>query len=171
MSLRKDQIEEEISKMKQEMKEIKVLSERGSRVPDESTSTLEQYFKDQKERNEKIAAALSTLTKRIAELETQISAGFVVEEQQYAGMSAQEEHPVSNLDATILNFIKGRQGSMACADDIKNLMNYKGRNAACARLKKLEQDGFLESVRLSHKIYYRYYAGKTTKTLIVSPPQ
>jgi len=60
---------------------------------------------------------------------------------------------------------------MACAEDIKREMNYRGRNAASARLNRLHKQGLLDRYQLGHKVYYKYDAGKTTNTLIVSPPQ
>jgi hypothetical protein len=60
---------------------------------------------------------------------------------------------------------------MACAEDIKKHMSYKGKNAASARLNRLFKEGLLDRYQLGHKVYYKYDAGKTTKTLIVSPPQ
>ncbi len=63
-----------------------------------------------------------------------------VEAQEYT-MPAYEV-PISSLEANLLDFIKAK--NMVCADDVKEYMKYKGRNAACARLKKLEEKGFLE---------------------------
>jgi hypothetical protein len=78
--------------------------------------------------------------------------------------------PISELDRKIVQHI-GRL-DMACADDIRKLMGYKGKNAASARLNKLLNLGVLTRYQVGHKVYYRYDAGKTTKsTLIVSPPQ
>ncbi len=162
MSLKKDQIEDELFRLKEE---IKALSEKGTRMPDESTSSLSaviKYFTDERERTNR---ALSNITSKVIELEKMLVEKETVSPQEYLTY----EIPVSSLDANILDFVKGK--GMACADDVRTLMNYKGRNAACSRLKKLEREGFLEKFQLGHKVYYRYDAGKTTKTLIVSPPQ
>ncbi len=166
MSLEKDQIEEMISKLTKLKDEIRSLSEKGSRVPEDSTpdiGSVIRYFAEERERTNK---ALLNITGKVAELEKMVSEREEVVPQEYAPAI---EIPVSTLDGNILDFIKGK--GLACADDVKKFMNYKGRNAACTRLKKLEKDGFLEKFQLSHKVYYRYYAGKTTKTLIISPPQ
>lgn len=79
--------------------------------------------------------------------------------------------PISGLDAQILQIIQRSDREMACADDIKRQMSYKGRNAASARLNKLHKLGLLDRFQLGHKVYYKFDAGKTTNTLIVSPPQ
>ena len=60
---------------------------------------------------------------------------------------------------------------IACSEDIQKRMNYKGRNAASARLNKLYKQGLLERYQLGHKVYYKYNAGKATNPLIISPPQ
>ena len=60
---------------------------------------------------------------------------------------------------------------MLCADDIKEKLHYKGRNAACTRLNRLHKAGLLERHQLGHKVYYKYDAGKATKLLILSPPK
>ena len=77
--------------------------------------------------------------------------------------------PISELDAKILQHIQIK--GMSCADDIKKQMNYRGRNAASARLNRMYKQGLLERHQLGHKVYYKYDAGKAAKTLIVSPPQ
>lgn len=160
VSFKKNQIEEELLRLQAE---VKALSEKGSKAPDESTSSLIRYLIEERERTNR---AIAGITSKLVELEKVLTEKG---EMHHEYIQPYEELPVSNLDATILDFVKGR--GMACADDIKALKNYKGRNAACSRLKKLEKEGFLEKFQLGHKVYYRYYAGKTTKTLIVSPPQ
>ena len=90
--------------------------------------------------------------------------------QQYAEqLQESREIPLSELDTKILNFIQLK--GMVCADDVRIFMKYNGRNAACARLNKLHKDGLVDRIQLGHKVYYKYDAGKTTNTLIISPPQ
>ena len=79
------------------------------------------------------------------------------------------EVPLSLLDAKILDFVQTH--TMICADDLMKAMNYRGRNAACARLNRLYREGLLERYQLGHKVFYKFDAGKTTNTLIISPPQ
>ena len=78
------------------------------------------------------------------------------------------ELPVSELDKRILQFIQIH--NMACADDLKAAMKYKGRNAASAHLNRLHKMGLIERYQLGHKVYYKFDPGKTASTLIVSPP-
>lgn len=83
------------------------------------------------------------------------------------------EIPLAEADAKIISYIQIRE--MVCADDVKSLMNYRGRNAASARLNNLYRlygGILLKRFQIGHKVYYKYAAGKSTKNiLIVSPPQ
>jgi predicted transcriptional regulator of viral defense system len=79
--------------------------------------------------------------------------------------------PLSDIDAKIINFVQVQHNGMVCADEVREFMGYKGNNAACARLNKLYKDGLLDRFQLGHKVYYKFDAGKTTNTLIISPPQ
>ncbi len=81
-----------------------------------------------------------------------------------------EEFVTAN-DKRILEFIQMQPHAMAAAEDVRKFMNYKGRNAACARLCRLEEHGHLDKVRVGRKIYYKIDAGKTTNKLIIAPPQ
>jgi len=61
--------------------------------------------------------------------------------------------PISEIDKRILQAIQ--RLDLACADDIKKAMSYRGRNAASARLKRLEKDRLIERHQLGRKVYYR----------------
>jgi uncharacterized membrane protein len=82
-----------------------------------------------------------------------------------------KETPLSEADTKIIEAVQLSPNSMACAEDIRNKMNYRGKNAASARLNKLYKGGLLERYQLGKKVYYKYDAGKATNILIVSPPQ
>jgi hypothetical protein len=84
---------------------------------------------------------------------------------------ARKEIAVSMIDRNILQIIQLSPDGMSCADDVKEKMNYRGRNAASARLNKLHQLGVLERYQIGKKVYYKYDAGKTTNLLIISPSQ
>ena len=168
MSLKKDQIEDELTEIKEK---IKVLSERGGRVPDESTSSgVAAYMKFLVEERERTNKLLVALTEKVTQLEQKLSSEYEAQEgQQVPG--SQMEIPLSDVDARILDFIATSEKQMVCADQIKELMNYKGRNAACARLNAMYKIGLLRKDQFGHKVYYRFDAGKATKALIISPPQ
>lgn len=164
----KDQIEDEIQRLKEE---VKVLSQKGTeRIPEDALpSTLIKYLIEERERTNRV---LSGLTERLKELEQRLSGYEVVETGEVQAPAMQMglmELPVSNLDANILDLVKSK--GMVCADDVKNFMNYRGRNAACNRLNRLCTLGFLTKSQLGHRVYYRIDAGKATKALIISPPQ
>lgn len=169
MALGKDQIEDEIMRLKGE---IKVLSEKESKLPDESLpSVLIRYLIDEREKTNRSLASLiekiNKLEQKLNSLDEEVDA--VEEANPHIHMNTGEIIPLSNLDARIIDFVDSR--NMVCADDVKNEMKYKGRNAACTRLNKLCKDGFLTKFQLGHKVYYRVDAGKATKALIISPPQ
>lgn len=81
------------------------------------------------------------------------------------------ELALSALDRKVLEFVQSSPSAMVCAEDLMKHMNYKGKNAACARLMRLCKEGLLDRVQLGHRVYYKFDAGKTTNTLIISPPQ
>jgi len=60
---------------------------------------------------------------------------------------------LSDKDQEILDFVSKHE--KVCADDIKKEFNYKGRNAASARLSKLFKDNMLEKVYVGRKVYYK----------------
>jgi sugar-specific transcriptional regulator TrmB len=79
------------------------------------------------------------------------------------------EIAISELDKKIIQYIQVK--GMASASDIQKIMNYKGKNAASARLIKLYKEGILERYQLGHKVFYKFDAGKATANLlIISPP-
>ena len=168
MSLRKDQIEDEITEIRERIRE---LSQKGVRVSDESSTGLANYIKYLADERERTNRLLSGLTEKVSQLEQKLnSESMAADQQQYPAMQA-EEINLSDVDVKILNFIETKDKQMACADEITALMNYKGRNAACARLNAMCKAGLLRKSQLGHKVYYRFDAGKATKALIISPPQ
>ncbi len=102
---------------------------------------------------------LDDLATRLNHLETVIDADL--EETSVQGDAHQSEElttttkivPISEIDKRILQSIQ--RLDLACADDVKKAMSYKGRNAASARLKRLEKDRLLERHQLGRKVYYR----------------
>ena len=118
-------------------------------------------------------ALLANINNQLARLEGEMeNIQYVEQDAAQAEEYQAKEIPLSGLDVKILQFIQLQHSNMACAEDIKEAMGYKGKNAASARLNRLYKQGILDRYQLGHKVFYRYDAGsKTTKTLIVSPPQ
>lgn len=131
-------------------------------------STLIKYVVDQ---NHQLVLIMKEMQDRLRRLESDLNAEYYEQEDQDLPQENKlaRVQPISGLDAQIMQIIQVR--GLACADDVKKNMNYKGRNAASARLNRLYKLGFLERYQLGHKVFYKYDAGKTTNTLIVSPPQ
>ena len=83
-----------------------------------------------------------------------------------------KEVVIGDKDAKIIAFIQRCPQGLACADDVKRAMSYKGRNAASSRLNKLYKQGLLERHQAGHKVYYRFTGGTlASRVRIVSPPE
>ncbi|MEW6328894.1 MAG: hypothetical protein AB1468_02130 [Candidatus Micrarchaeota archaeon] len=63
-----------------------------------------------------------------------------------------KEIMLAEVDEEILKFVRGR--GRACAEDVQRAFNYRGRNAASARLNKLFENGVLEKRQAGRKVYY-----------------
>lgn len=171
-------IEKELHNMKEQLNQLstknmevkEVVQEKAK--SDETGSNLITLLKYMMDENRKTTMLLKTMQDQLNAL---IDAGYY--EQEGSDTTYPQENklaktqPISGLDAQIIQIIQRAHGEMACADDIKKNMNYKGRNAASARLNRLYRIGLLERLQLGHKVYYKFDAGKMTNTLIVSPPQ
>ncbi|MGC8669661.1 MAG: hypothetical protein ACP5TL_00720 [Candidatus Micrarchaeia archaeon] len=174
----KKELEHDVQKIK---KSIKSLKERSSSIneiiqekakEDSINSSLFSLIKYLVEENKKTTMVLQGLAEGISHLENELFSDAEEEKETPAigeNMLLPKELPISDLDAKILQIIQ-RKG-MACAEDIKVQLNYRGRNAATARLTKLYKQGILSRYQLGHKVFYKYDAGKATNTLIISPPQ
>ena len=170
LPLKKDQIEEELTEIREKIKE---LSNRGGRVPDESSSPgVSAYIKYLVEERERTNKLLVSLTEKVSQLEHKINNEYeVIDNQASTPAGSQLEVHLSDVDVTIFDFIQISEKQMVCAEQVQKLMNYKGRNAACARLNAMCKIGLLRKDQMGHKVYYRFDAGKATKALIISPPQ
>ena len=168
LSKKTEQLERELKDLKYE---INQLSSKKKKVLDENTvSSLMKQLVEERERSNKL---LESITEKIAKLEKEIEIKDYKdpsenEIQEFDAVSNREV-PLSELDSKILNFVQSKE--MICADDLVVFMKYRGRNAACARLNKLYRQGILDRYQLGHKVYYKFDAGKTTNTLIISPSQ
>lgn len=172
----KKELETELQKLKAQVATIsgKATKERElllEKAKAEDTSSglfaLAKYMIDE---NKRTTMILKGITDTLSRLEQDI--GYNYQQDEVPEQQAQMERqilPVSDLDAKIIQFIQIK--GMACADDIRQHMSYRGRNAASARLNRLFKQGVLERYQLGHKVYYKYDAGKATNILIVSPPQ
>ncbi|MDE1868381.1 MAG: hypothetical protein KGH60_00210 [Candidatus Micrarchaeota archaeon] len=172
----KKELETELQKLKAQVATIsgKATKERElllEKAKAEDTSSglfaLAKYMIDE---NKRTTMILKGITDTLSRLEQDI--GYNYQQDEVQEQQAQMERqilPVSDLDAKIIQFIQIK--GMACADDIRQHMSYRGRNAASARLNRLFKQGVLERYQLGHKVYYKYDAGKATNILIVSPPQ
>jgi hypothetical protein len=172
-------IEKELQNMKHQIDQLstrnieikEVVQEKAK--SDETGSNLITLLKYMMDENKKTTMILKGMQDQLNSL---IDTGYIEQQEGQETTYPQENklaktQPISGLDAQIIQIIQRTHGEMACADDIKKQMSYKGRNAASARLNRLYKAGLLERFQLGHKVYYKFDAGKMTNTLIVSPPQ
>jgi cell division septum initiation protein DivIVA len=158
------QVAKEIEELKRELKEVSVKSH--EEVPaGASFSELLKYLAEERARTNR---TLEAITQRMKALEDMVSAIDLSNQADDYAATASKEIPLSGVDAKLINFVQTK--GMACAEEVKAFMNYKGNNAACARLNNLHRLGLLDRLQLGHKVYYKYDAGKAINTLIVSPP-
>ncbi|MCL4404450.1 MAG: hypothetical protein M1544_03185 [Candidatus Marsarchaeota archaeon] len=141
----------------------------------ETGSQMFSLLKYMIEENKKTTLVLRQMLDKIENLEAELNEPVaeeqLIEEKREQPERQQKQLAVSPIDARIMQFIQLSEHSMACAEDIRKGMGYKGKNAACARLNRLYKMGLIERFQLGHKVYYKYDAGKATNVLIVSPPQ
>ena len=176
----KKEIEKEMQQIKSQLQQldsegatrIKQLMEENSKSNETGTNlvTLLKYLMDE---NKKTTMILKSMSDNLTRLEENLNMDYDEQEDQDPYLHETNKlgkvQPISELDAQIMQIVQ-RVG-MACANDIQKQMNYRGKNAASARLNRLYRLGLLERYQLGHRVYYKYDAGKTTNTLIVSPPQ
>ncbi len=162
-------LEKELFDIRKQLDQLASQNEAGSELlsknskADETSANLLSLLKFMIDENRKT----TMLLKSMSDTMSQLTSEFVVEQDEEEPMKI-EELPISGLDASIIQFIQVK--GLACADDIKGIMNYRGRNAASARLNNLFKRGVLHRYQLGHKVYYKFDAGNATNTLIVSPP-
>lgn len=158
-------MEIELQELKKQV--VELLQRNNAAVP--SDMSAEGWYRYLAEQREKTNMILTALTDRMKVLEESVADMAMGEGQQEGyDLPREENAELSPTDVKILNFVQTQPQGMACADDVRKYMGYRGNNAACARMNRLRIMGLLETHRLGHKMYY---AGKATMKLIVSPPQ
>lgn len=175
----KNDLKNELAAMKQQLSEMKAKENQLEHVLTEKSNSekmgtnLLELYKFMMTESKATRQLLLGLSDKLTRMEEEINSDFTEEVAQddlpqIDGMV--KEVPISSTDKTILQHIQSKE--MACADDIKKLMNYRGRNGATARLTRLCKLGLIRRYQLGHRVYYKFALGKmTSSTLIVSPPQ
>ncbi len=69
-----------------------------------------------------------------------------------AGAAAEEEKMLPEIDEQILSFVK--ELGKATAEDVKEKFDYKGKNAASARLNRLCGIGLLKKRQVGKKVFF-----------------
>ena len=178
----KHEIEKELGTIKKYLKAVSANSNKSKELilqnekSNETNSNLFALLKYMIEENKKTTMLLKGIAESISRIDAEINSPAIEDEATAAphavdaGKGA-KELPLSESDTKIIQAIQLSPHSMACAEDIRVKLGYKGKNAASARLNKLYKAGLLDRYQLGKKVYYKYDAGKATNILIVSPPQ
>jgi len=173
-------IKSQISAMQENDKLAQGLLE-GKIKADETSSNLLTIIKLFMDENRKNTILLKAISDSVGRLESEVGEAGLYEQDDQSAFNPVEDRlsrvqPVSGLDAKILQIVQLK--NIACADDVKQELGYKGRNAASARLNKLYQQGLLERHQLGHRVYYKcdprmadLQIVTPPQALIVSPPQ
>jgi hypothetical protein len=170
------QMKKQIEEMNNQKAQVENLFNENEKL-DQTNAHLFDLLKYMIDQNKRTTMLLGTISDALSRVEGEVSH---IEYEEAQKQQSQHENPaaepkkqiaVSSVDKSILQLIQLSQDGMACADDIKRKMNYKGRNAASARLNRLHTLGLLERYQVGKNVYYKYDAGKTTNLLIVSPSQ
>ena len=98
-------------------------------------------LKDLNAKFDNILAQLQSITQRLGELEKSSSPAPAA------------NIGISERDEEVLSYV--REKGRVCADTMQEKFNYKGRNAASARLSKLFKEGLLEKIYVGRNVYYK----------------
>ncbi len=174
----KKSIDDELISIRKQLETIAEKSEQtkaalaeGSK-PGDTNSNMFALLKYMIDENRKTTILLKGIFSNLENLSSELRQDNYEEPEAQAKQDERQpikEVPISEIDTGIIQLIQVK--GMACADDIKSRLGYRGRNAASARLNNLYRLGILKRYQIGHKVYYKYDAGKATDTLIVSPPQ
>lgn len=173
----KKTVEKELKKIRKQIEAVRTdrTAEALESIMAKETSTgLASIIKMVADQNAANTLILKRMSENLARIEQELGGDYYTQDDRVESPTETDRPskmiPVSSLDARILQLVQVK--GMACADDVQNEMNYKGRNAACARLNKLYTMGLLERHQLGHKVYFKYRTDNdTAKTLFISPPQ
>ena len=125
---------EEFKRFKEEMQNPLVMGAMLHKLSEEKSST-NQLFKELVTKLDK----LSELEKRLAKIESILQ-------------QEPEKRVLSETDEEIVSLISMR--GKACAEEVQKQFNYKGTNAASARLNNLVRQGVLNKVQAGKKVFF-----------------
>lgn len=92
-----------------------------------------------------ILQKLGDISVRIQEMEDKVA--------QPTAMIERATSEISDRDKEIMEYVV--QNKRVCAEDIQTKFQYRGSNAASARLSRLFKDNLLEKVYVGRKVYYQ----------------
>ncbi|MEM0148610.1 MAG: hypothetical protein QXY10_03380, partial [Candidatus Micrarchaeaceae archaeon] len=162
----RNKMQKDLIQIKEALKKLSYASKKNDEVikvkakAEETNSNLFLLLKFIMDENKKSTMLIKNISDAIERLTNEIEGP---EETKYEEPTAvvqkevkHQEIALSALDAKIIEHIQVK--GMCCADDIKEIMNYKGRNAASSRLNSLYKRNLLQRYQLGHKVYYKFNA-------------
>ncbi len=166
-------IKKKLNLLTDQSKDKQILESAKSQNVNSNMFALIKYMIDE---NKRTTMLLETITQTIGKLEEELKepvSSNVESNDKEDNITDNRTEPAKQLilsepDIKIIQLIQLSSSNMACADDVKKQLGYKGRNAACSRLNRLYKLGVFERHQVGHKVYYKYDAGKTN-FFIISP--
>ena len=130
--MNKKQMETKLQELQQQVDEL--LKRNNADMPqNQSAEGWLRYFAEQRDKTNMILASVIEQVKALQETVTDMTLGGG--ESEPYGVQSEEFAELSPADVKILNFIQTQPQQMACAEDVRKYMGYRGNNAACARMK------------------------------------
>lgn len=139
----RDEIRREAQSIKDRLDDPVVIGALMHRTVVEKENT-NRILKNISEMFERLTSKLNMLEGRIARLEQGAAP---------AVPAHSHERLLGDVDDEVLTFVRER--GRACAAEVQKRFNYRGTNAASARLSRLYELGLLEKQQAGRKVYYQ----------------
>lgn len=97
------------------------------------------------EERENTNRLLKSILQKLELMEAKLGQGMSVE-------TSHEEPLLPPIDAQILDFVK--ESGKVSAEEVRSRFNYKGKNAACARLNRLCDMNLLQKRQVGRKVFF-----------------
>ncbi|MBI5225898.1 hypothetical protein HY994_01505 [Candidatus Micrarchaeota archaeon] len=133
-----EQVASEFKKFQADFKDPLILGSLIAALKDERSST-NLILKE-------ISAKMDRIESRLSALEINGNGNFS------GAKSSDKPVLVAQVDTDILDFI--RENQKACSKDVQDKFQYKGKNAASARLNHLFRLGLVEKQQVGKKVYF-----------------
>ena len=104
------------------------------------------------EERENTNRLLKNILAKLDLIEAKIGHGSITQKISPAIQAAMEEPMLPEIDEQIMSFVK--EAGKATAEEVRVKFNYRGKNAASARLNRLCDIGLLQKQQVGKKVYF-----------------